>query len=185
MAKKLKGKQWYEILAPDFFKNKVIGETLAGDPKTLEGRKIGVTLSSLTNDLSKYYMKIYFKINKLTENKAYTEFDSFECMKDYIIRMIKHRIERLDTVQDLETKDKIKIRVKCVIVVNRRVSQKIRKSISKFVKTEIEKEISSTELDRLLKKIINDDIKNKIIKKASKIYPIRYFEIRKIQKLHK
>ena len=99
--------------------------------------------------------------------------------------MVKHRTERLDTIQDLETKDKIKIRIKCIIIVNRRVSQKIRKSISKFVRTEIEKEISSTELDRLLKKIINDDIKNKMIKKASKIYPIRYFEIRKIQKAYK
>ena len=47
MAKKLKGKQWYEIIAPEFFNRKVIGETLAGDPKTLNERKIGIPLTAV------------------------------------------------------------------------------------------------------------------------------------------
>lgn len=185
MVKKLKGKQWYEIVAPKFFNRKVIGETLAGDPKTLNDRKIGIPLTNLTDDLSKYYIKLFFKIKEIKENKAYTEFDSIECMRDYIVRMVKHRVERLDTIQDLETKDKTKIRIKCITIVNRRVSQSVGKAISDYIKEEIEKQVTTNELDNLLKKIITDEIKNKIIKSTSKIYPIRYFEIRKIQKLNK
>ncbi len=185
MAKKLKGKEWYEIVSPKLFNNKIIGETLAGDPKTLIDRRIETSLINLIDDLSKYYYKIFFRIKEIKENKLYTEFDSLECLRDYIMRMIRHRIERIDIVQELETKDKIKIRIKTITITNRRVSKSIEKSISEFVKKQIEKEVTSTNLDDIIKKIIEDKIKNNILKNGSKIYPLRTFEIRKIVRLNK
>ncbi len=185
MAKRLKGKEWYEIVSPKLFDNKVIGETLAGDPKTLIGRKIESPLINLIDDLSKYYYKVFFKIKEVKENKVYTEFDSLECLRDYIMRIVRQRIERVDIIQDLETKDKIKVRVKTITIVNRRVSKNLEKSISEFIKKEIEKEVSSNNLDDFVKQIIEDKIKNNILKKGSKIYPLREFEVRKLVRLNK
>ena len=68
MAKKLKGKEWYVLIAPKLFKEKQIGETPVGDPKTLMGRKIDVHIINLIDDLSKYYIKFYFKVKEIKED---------------------------------------------------------------------------------------------------------------------
>jgi len=110
MPKKLRGKGWYTILAPKMFKERIIGETPVGDPKTLMNRRLDVHLINLIDDLSKYYIKIFFKIKEIKEDKAYTEFDGLECLRDYISRLIRYGITRIDTIQNLTTKDGKKLK---------------------------------------------------------------------------
>jgi len=185
MAKKLKGKEWFEIISPEVFQNKPLGETLAGDPKTLIGRNVESPLINLVDDMSKYYIKVDFKINEIEENKVKTNFQSWSCLRDYIMRIVRQRTERVDLVQDLTTKDGIKLRVKTITVVNRRVSQLIEKNISEFVREKIEKEVTSKTLDEIIKDAIEDKTKKKILKEGKKIYPLREFEFRKIVRLNK
>ena len=185
MAKKLKGKEWYVLVAPKLFKEKVIGETPVGDPKTLIGRKIDVNLIKLIDDLSKYYMKFYFRVKDVKENKAHTEFAGLECLTDYISRLIRYGIKRIDIIQDLTTKDGIKIRVKTIVITSKKMKKSVEISLKQFIKDKIKKEIESIKLDDLIKKIINDMLKNFMMKEGSKIYPIRAFEVRKIERLNK
>ena len=181
MPKKLKGKEWYTLVAPKIFKEKVIGETPVGDPKTLIGRKLDVHLINLIDDLSKYYLKFYFKVIEIKGDKAYTEFAGFECMKDFISRLIRYGIARIDTVQDLTTKDKKKIRVKTIIITSKKIKKNVEITLKKFIEEKIKKEVESNTLDDFLEKVINDKVKNSIQKEAGKIYPIRAFEIRKME----
>ena len=55
MAKKIKGKDWYTIIAPKIFQEKVLGETPGDDVKKVINRSVEVPLVLLTNDMSKYY----------------------------------------------------------------------------------------------------------------------------------
>ena len=181
MAKKLKGKEWYTLVAPKFFKEKIIGESPTGDPKNIMGRKIEVHLINLIEDLSKYYIKFYFKVNEIKNDKAYTEFSGLECMRDYISRLIRYGIARIDTVQDVTTKDNKKIRIKTIIITRKKIKKNVETTLKKFIQDEIKKEVESSTLDELIEKIINDHIKSFIFEKGKKIYPIRAFEIRKIE----
>ncbi len=181
MPKKLKGKEWFTLIAPKIFKEKTIGETPTGDPKTLIGRKIEVNLINLVEDLSKYYIKFYFKINETKDDKAYTEFSGLECMRDYISRLIRYGIARIDTVQDLTTKDNKKIRIKSIIITSKKIKKNVEKTLKNFVQDKIKKEVESSSIDELIEKVINDHIKNSVFKEGKKIYPIRAFEIRKIE----
>lgn len=183
MAKRLKGKEWFTLVAPKLFDEKVIGETLSGDPDMLLGRRVEVSSMNLINDMSKYYIKIYFKIHKIKEDRAYVQFDSFECLRDYISRFIRHRIDRIDTIQDLKTKDNKKIRVKAISIANRRVKRSIEKEIRTFVRDAIKKEVEKNDLDGFLEIILNDSLKNYVLNEGSKIYPLRAFEIRKMEVL--
>jgi len=185
MPKKLKGKEWYVMIAPKMFKEKVIGETPVGDPKTLIGRRIDVHLIKLINDLSKYYIKFYFKVNDVKQNKAYTEFAGLECLTDYISRLIRYGIKRVDIIQDLTTKDGAKIRVKTIVITRKKMKKSVETSLKEFVEDKIKKEVESSNLDGFIEKIINDTLKNSMVKEGSKIYPIRTFEIRKIERLSK
>lgn len=181
MPKKLKGKEWYVLVAPKIFNEKVIGETPVGDPKTLIGRKVDVNLINLIDDLSKYYLKFYFKVTKIDGNKGHTEFVGFECLRDYISRSIRYGIKKIDTVQDLKTKDGKNIRVKSMTITSKKIKKIVEISLKKFVEDKIKKEIESIDLDKFIEKVINNTIKNSVLKEGSKIYPIRIFEIRKVE----
>lgn len=181
MPKRLKGKEWYTLIAPKMFKEKVIGETPVGDPKTLMGRKIDVHLINLIDDLSKYYLKFYFKVNEVKGDKAYTEFAGLECMRDFISRLIRYGITRIDTVQDLTTKDKKKIRVKTIIITRKKIKKNVEIDLKNFVEEQIKRNVESNTLDEFIEKLIDDTIKNSVLKEGRKIYPIRAFEIRKIE----
>jgi len=183
MAKKLKGKGWYTIVAPKIFGEKILGETPAGDPNTLLNRKIEVSLINLINDPSKYYLKFRFRVNKIDGNRLLTEFDGLECLRDYISRMIRHGVKRIDTVQDLVTKDKKKIRVKTLILTSRRAKKEIEVAIRKFVKDKLKKQIESMTLDEFIESVTNDSIKKSIMNEGSKIYPLNVFEMRKVERL--
>jgi small subunit ribosomal protein S3Ae len=185
MPKKMKGKEWYSMVAPKLFKEKVIGETPVGDAKTLIGRTIQVNMVNLIDDLSKYYFKIYFRISDIKEKNAYTEFAGLECMRDYISRMIRYGIKRMDTIQDLITEDKKKIRVKTIIITSKKIKKNVAISLKKLIEYMMKKEVESIKLDEFVEKTINDTIKRSIFDEGSRIYPIRSFEIRKIETFNK
>jgi len=181
----MKGKEWYTLIAPKVFKEKIIGETPASDVKTLIGRTIEVHLINLIDDLSKYYVKFYLKVIDLKEKNAYTEFAGLECLRDYISRMIRYGIKRVDTVQDLITEDKKKIRVKTIIITSKKIKKNVVIALKKFVEDKLKKEVESNKIDEFIEKIINDTIKRSVIEDGGKIYPIRSFEIRKVETLSK
>ena len=183
MAKKLRGKEWYVLLAPKLFKEKEIGETPVGDAKTLIGRRIDVYLINLIDDLSKYYIKFYFKVKEIKDDKAYTEFAGFECLRDYISRMIRYGIKRIDIVQNLTTSDKAKLRIKTIIITSKKMKKNVEVELKKFVEEKMKKNIETNTLNEFIEKTISDNFKNSILNEGSKIYPIRTFEIRKVERL--
>ena len=178
-TKKLKGKIWFTVVSPKYFGEKVIGETPGSDEKSVIGRRMEVAAMNITNNYSKYYIKFWFKINKVNGDKAYTVFDGFECLQDYISRMIRRRTKRIDTIQDVRTKDGIKLRVKSIAITNRVVKSSVIDSLRNFIRDVIKKDVENSELDEFIESIINDKLKNKILVEGSKIYPLRYFEIRR------
>ncbi|MEM5801779.1 MAG: 30S ribosomal protein S3ae [Candidatus Aenigmatarchaeota archaeon] len=183
MIKKAKAKEWFTIISPDFFGRKEIGKTLSSDPQLLIGRRISVSAVELTNDINKYYIKLIFKITQVDGKTALTEFDGSECLRDYISRMVVRRVRRVDTIQDLITKDGKKIRVKGIAIIPRRVKSSIQRAIANKIKEMISNLVSNTTLQDFVLKMLSDEFKNRVIQEARKIYPVRHFEFRKIERL--
>jgi small subunit ribosomal protein S3Ae len=181
--KKVKAKKWFRVISPKFFGRREIGRTLTTSPEALIGRRIGVSAIELTEDIKKYYLKFNFRIEGVKEDKAYTRFDSSECLRDYISRMVLKRRRKVDSIQDLRTKDGVRLRVKGIAMIPRRIKSSIEKRVRDRIKEIVQKEVESGSLDDFLKKLINDEIKNKVLVEVSKIYPVSKFEIRKVETL--
>ena len=181
VTKKTKSKEWFEIISPESFGGNVIGTTMTSDPDSLVGRKISVSLLELLNNFNKYYMKFTFKVVKIEGNKAFTEFVGSEVMKDYISRMVLRYIRRVDTIQDIQTKDKVTVRVKGLAIISKRIKSSITKIVRSEIKSMIQKEVSSSTLPELIDKIVSDQLKNMVLRRARNLYPIRNFEIRKVE----
>ncbi|MEM5853154.1 MAG: 30S ribosomal protein S3ae [Candidatus Aenigmatarchaeota archaeon] len=183
MKKKAKVKETFTIILPKMFGEKEIGYTFASKPEQVVGRELTVSALDVVDNMNKYYLKLTFKVKKVEGNKAFTEFYGSECLQDYISRMVVRRIRRIDTVQDLYTKDKVKLRVKSILTVPRKAKSSIQKKMSDKIKEMIKNEVENKTLEEFVKSLISDEIKMKIITEGKKIYPIRNFEIRKVEVL--
>ena len=181
VTKKTKAKEWFTIIAPKIFDEREIGRTMTSDPKSMIGRKLILSMMELTDSFDKFYMKISFRIIKIEGNKAYTIFDGSECLRDYISRMVLRRSRRIDTIQDLKTKDGLTMRVKCLAIISKRIKSNIQLKIRNQIKEKIKKEVESLTLEEFVNKIISDEIKKKILREERRIYPVRNFEIRKTE----
>jgi len=181
VIKKGKLGKWFTILAPKYLGEKEIGMTLASEENSLIGRRVEVSPVELTNDMSKYYMKFIFKIIKVEDEKAFTEFDGSECTRDYISRMVLHKVRRIDVIQDLVTKDGKKIRVKSLAIARKKMASSIEKVVRKEIEKRMKEIVENSLLEEFVKKILSDEIKIKMLKEIAKIYPLRNFEIRKTE----
>lgn len=181
MAVKLKGKQWFGIIAPKYFDEKEIGKTIATVPEALVGKTVDVSAVELTNDINKYYLKLKFKITSVDGDKAFTQFYGSQCLQDYISRMVLHRIRRIDSIQDVVTSDKVKMRVKGLVIVSKKVNSSVAVKIREFVSALLKKQIEESTLEEFLQNMLSNDIKNKVLREGRRIYPIRNFEVRKTE----
>lgn len=178
-TKKSKAKEWYSIIAPEVFNNRELGKAMVTEPDQLMGRKITVGLLELMNNFNKFYVKFIFKVTKINGTNAQAEFAGSEVMRDYVSRMVLKRIRRIDTVQNLETKDGKKVIVKGIAIISKKVKSSIEKTIRSKIKDTLQKEVSDVNFDDFIMMLTTDELKSKILHEVRKIYPVRNFEIRK------
>lgn len=183
MARKGKPKKWYYIIAPKVFGEREIGVVPASEDKLLLGRRLTISAIDLTNDFDKYYLKLSFKIIGVNGDKALTRFDGSECTRDYISRMVLHKVTRVDNIQDLVTKDGVKIRVKSLTVLSGRTSSLIKKTVRAKVGEMMRDFVTNMTLDDFIRGMLSGKIKKTIFQTVRKIHPVRYFEIRKTEVL--
>ena len=182
MVSKLKGKEWYQIVAPSFFGDFVIGETMALDPKQLKGRVIETSLTDITGDPNKYYLKFYFKIEDVNGKKAITRFFGHDCTKDFLARIVRRRSNRIDINNVVNLKDN-KMRIKSIAISNRLISQQIDTKIRKLISEFIVENVSKMKTEEFIREIIDGKLQMRIRKATSKVYPLRQFEFRKTEVL--
>lgn len=185
MAKIAKKKKWYNILLGHIFPNKKIGETLASEPKLLLNRVVPISAIEVSDNLEKYYLKLYFRILKYDNSNAYAFFDKMECLRDYIARMVVRRVTRIDAIKDVKTKDNYLLRVKMIIVVKGKITKSIKKALRKKAQELAEQIAAQTNLEKLIKDLLNDAYAKNIQKELSRIYPIKKFEFRKVEVLER
>lgn len=174
-------KQWYEIVAPKMFGERVVGETLAVDPKQLVGRKVQVSIVEVSKDFSRFFVKLNFKITDVSGTKAATKLVGHDVMSERIYRMVQRHVRRVDVIQDVVTKDGVKVRVKTVFTLARRVNSALKTAARKVAFDFIEKTAKTMNFDDLMQSVIKGDVQHRLRRECSKVYPVANVEIRKTE----
>ena len=180
-VKKWKGKDWFDILSPDTFGSKFLCKTPTTDPGSLTGRVIEIGVPDLTGDQTKYYMKVRFRVKEVGDRKVLTEFHGFRCAKEYIFRIVRKGSQRVDVDPVIETKDGYKLHVGFIGILNRNVETSLKSRFRKFVTELLKENAGKITLDDFVKGVLAGVIQRKIKKQGSRIYPVRFSEIRKIE----
>jgi len=182
-VKKWKGKDWFNIFAPEELGKIFIAQTPATDPKTLLGRSVIVSVADILGDDSKYYMKIRFVVNKIDGKNLNTTFGGFECMREHVIRFVRKNMEKLEHIMPITTKDKHKLRIKSIIILNSKAANSVKKNVRQLTTKIIEDYASKYGIYEFLRRILTTEVQMRIKNEASKIYPVRFAEIEKIKVL--
>ncbi len=173
-----KRKRWYQLIAPKTFRETVLGETPALEPEMVVGREATLSLMAVTNDMKKQNINVSFVVEKVTGDKAFTEFRKYELSPAFIKRMVRRGRDRIDEVLTLHTADKVKITLKPFVITNGNTSSSVLGKLRKAVSLEIKKRVEYTNFNELVSLIVARKIQSEVYSVLNKIYPLRNMEIR-------
>ena len=188
MRDKWKMKKWYKVVTPALFGNAEIGTTPSDDPEKLIGRVMEVTLYDLTGDFNHVHIKLYFQIERVEGDVAYTRFKGHELLRDYIKSLTRRKSSKIQGIFDVKTRDGYILRVTGIVFTPHRCKTSQKRVIRKAMKEVIEKRAAESSLDEFIQSMIFSENENSLVreieKEARKYYAIRKVEIYKSKLLY-
>jgi small subunit ribosomal protein S3Ae len=180
---KWRKKRYFSVLAPKIFQEREIGQTIAYDASSLNGRPINTNLMVITGNIKKQQINITFKINKVQGDTAYTMVEQYAVSPSAIKRKIRRQRERVDESLQCVTKDNKIVRIKPLLITRVKASRSVlsvlRNALLRFVLDSVRK----TDYDSLVMDIINEKFQKNVANTLSKIAPVRFVDIRMMKYL--
>lgn len=180
---KWKTKSWYTAIAPEMFENKPVGELVASDAESLINRVIFVSFPQISTSTSytSQYMMLKFRVTDVKGNTAYTKFIGYEVSPSYIKTIIRRRRTLIDTVVDVTTKERLKLRMKVVAVLGAKVSENTRKNVLMGITEKLHAFAAASDSSKFIQEVLYGKISTKLFGQIKKISPIKRIEIRKME----
>ncbi len=164
-----KPKRSYIVYAPPYFGGRELGETWASDPEKVLGRVLVTSLYALTDDFTKQYLLIKFKIVRVKGNICETLFYGHEYGREFLRSLVRRGSTRIDGIFDVETKDGFKMRIQATVFTVNRVSHSRQKAVRKAMKQVIEEAAQRLTHDQLAQEMVLGKTASDIFNLAKKI----------------
>ena len=176
---KWKKKQWYNIIAPNDFDRKLLGETIAEKPKNLLGRIIRVDLGQLTGQRQKRHIRILFKVVKVEGNNASCDVIGHGISHGFMNRLVRRRMSKIELVQTVKTSDQKKFKIKTAALSVRKLNRKQETAIRKKMEEYLKKSAQKKPFSQFSQEVIFGVVSSKLFKQLTKIAPLKRVEITK------
>lgn len=173
-------KSWYTVSAPNVFGDDIIAEVPSLKDSFLVGRTIKVSLSDLTKNYKHMHTTVKLKITGLDGKKAKTEYAGQEMLKDALARLIRRWSSRVDSVQEIALKDK-KMRLKMTVITAKKANTSVREVLRALTIKTSNDILGGKTLDDAVMAMNTEKLERAIREPASKIFPIRSVEVRKVE----
>ena len=181
---KWKEKRWVTVLAPDSFNNIPVAYVPITSDKTAKGRVVEVTLFDiLKGDPSQHQYKLFFQINKVTEEKATTVFKRYEYAKEFLRSLIRRGSSRINFVIDTKTKDGYVFRIKILTLSHRELNTSRKHALRLEAKKQIEKTVPQMTIDEFVQAACYGKINSDIMAATKKIIHVRHVGLEKVKLL--
>jgi len=181
---KWKEKRWVTVFAPESFNNIPIAYVPITSDKTAVGRVVEVTLFDiLKGDPSQHQYKLFFQINKVTEEKATTVFKRYEYAKEFLRSLIRRGSSRINFVIDTETKDGYIFRIKILTLSHRELNTSRKRALRLEAKKQIERIVPQMTIDEFVQAACYGKINSDIMAATKKIIRVRHVGLEKVRLL--
>ena len=181
---KWKMKRWYTIRAPRHpwdFKN--IGETLGESDEHIIGRVYEMTLQEFNGDFTKMHVILRFRVDECGGQDALTTFIGHHHQTDHTRRQIRRYRGKIDDVVDVVTNDGYLVRLKPLIITQKRVQTSVKQVMRSKTKDLLLGYAAKNTYAKLQESILGGELEEDIRKAVKPVYPIKSVSIRKSQLL--
>jgi len=181
---KWKTKRWYTIRAPRHpwdFKN--IGETIGESDEHIIGRVYQMTLQEFNGDFTKMHVILKFRVDECVGQDALTTFIGHHHQTDHIRRQIRRYRGKVDDVVDVVTTDGYLVRLKPLIITQKRVQTSVKQVMRSKTKDLLLGFAAKNTYAKLQQSILGGELEEDVRKAVKPIYPIKSISIRKSQLL--
>ena len=181
---KWKEKRWVTVFAPESFNNIPIAYVPITSDKTAVGRVVEVTLFDiLKGDPSQHQYKLFFQIDKVTEEKATTIFKRYEYAKEFLRSLIRRGSSRINFVIDTKTKDGYVFRIKILTLSHRELNTSRKRALRLEAKKQIERIVPQMTIDEFVQAACYGKINSDIMAATKKIIRVRHVGLEKVRLL--
>ena len=181
---KWKEKRWVTVLAPDSFNNIPVAYVPVTSDKNAVGRVVEATLFDiLKGDPSQHQYKLFFQINKVTEEKATTVFKRYEYAKEFLRSLIRRGSSRINFVIDTKTKDGYVFRIKILTLSHRELNTSRKRALRLEAKKQIERIVPQMTIDEFVQAACYGKINSDIMAATKKIIRVRHVGLEKVKLL--
>jgi len=176
---KWRSKDWFSIVAPQYFGSTELGSIPADEASKLVGRVVDATLYDLTNDFAHQYLKMYFQVSDIEGKIARTVFKGHEYSRDYLRSLVRRKTTRIDTLQNITTKDGYQLRLAVCAFTLTRVKTTQEHAVRGIMRRIVEEKARTLTFDQFVQEVVLGKIASDIYNEAKKVAPIRHVGIRK------
>jgi len=182
---KWKKKKWYPLMAPGIFNNQMLGETSTFEPAKVLGKAITVNLMNLTGEAKNQNVNLRLKVRDVKEGQGHTEVVGYTLSPAFIKRVVRRRHSRVDSTFTISTKDKKKLIVKPMIITRNKANRSEVTSLRAGAKDALSEIAADNNYDDFVKGMVNYRMQLDMRKRLSKLYPLKTFEIKKMNLVEK
>lgn len=176
---KWRSKEWYSIIAPQYFGTTELGSVPADDPERLVGRVVDATLYDLTNDFAHQYLKMYFQVSEIEGKIARTIFKGHEYSRDYLRSLVRRKTTRIDMLRNVTTKDGYQVRLAICSFTLTRIRTTQEHAIRALMKNIVDEKARTLTFDQFVQEVVLGKIASDIYNETKKVAPMRHVGIRK------
>ena len=181
---KWKTKRWYTIRAPRHPWNyQNIGETIGESDEHIIGRIYEMTQQEFNGDFTKMHVMLRFRVSETVGQDALTTFIGHHHQTNHIRRQIRRYRGKIDDVIDVVTEDGYLVRIKPLIVTQKRVQTSVKQSIRAKTRDVLRGFVAKNTYDGLQVAMLDGSLESEIQNQIKSIYPCRSVVIRKSQLL--
>ena len=171
-------------MAPDSFNNVPVAYVPITNDETAIGRVVEVTLFDiLKGDPSQHQYKLFFQINKVTDEKASTIFKRYEYSKEFLRSLIRRGSSRINFIIDVRTKDGHTYRIKILTLSHRELNTSRKRALRLEAKKQIEKIVPQMTIDEFAQAACYGKINSDIMAATKKIIRVRHVGLEKVKLL--
>ena len=110
-----------------------------------------------------------------------TRFNGYRALKEHVLGMVRKRAQKVESVIYVKTMDDWKLQVSSVGILNRNTETAVKKKARAFMEKAMRESAEKSGIDDFVKSIISSNLQRGIKKSGSRIYPIRFFEVARIE----
>jgi len=176
---KWRSKDWFSIVAPQYFGSTELGSIPADEASKLVGRVVDATLYDLTNDFAHQYLKMFFQVSDIEGKVAHTVFKGHEYSRDYLRSLVRRKTTRIDTLQNITTKDDYRLRLAVCAFTLTRIRTTQEHAIRFLMRRIVEEKAKALTFDQFVQEVVLGKIASDIYNEAKKVAPMRHVGIRK------